>query len=568
MDFRHRVVFGIVVASLVAVGCAPARTTESPGNQPATPAFTGPKKMVAGMQGRPVSGYARLNVNSSERGNSEMAEMMHSSLVVTDPSEAAQPKLAEAVPTVENGLWKILPDGKMETTLKIRAGAMWHDGTALTPDDFVWSFRVLNDRELPIFRNAAYGFIESVEAVDRQTLLTRWKQPFIRADKMWSESMGTPLPKHILEQVYAEDKANLQNHPWFTSEFVGTGPFKLKEWETGSRVVLTAWDQYVLGRPKLDEIEVRTIGDVNVIVANLLGGNIDAVIGRTLSLDHIITIRERMPEMLIETPLTSMLVINPQFLYDTNPPVIRELNFRKAMLHAIDRQAMVDGIGYGLIPIAHGVVYPTTVEGREAEAAATRYDYDPRKSAQLIEGMGMTKGPDGYYRDPQGQPMKIEVRATNSEINTKTMYTASDSLQRAGLAMDPVVIPVQLVNDQEYRAKFPGLIVNGGGGGPTELETFHSSKVRTAETGYSGANRAGYRSAELDAIIDRYTVTIDIRPRMELVRQITRHMTENLPQLPLFFDTWPGAASPRLLNARAASDGAQTWNIHLWDVKY
>lgn len=562
---RHA--FVLVVVSLVALGCAPPRPADSSGNQSSAPVVTGPKRIVAGMQGRPVSGYARLNVNGSERGNSEMAEMMHSGLVVTDPSGTVQPKLAEAPPTAENGLWKVLPDGKMETTLKIRAGADWHDGTPLTADDLVWTFRVLNDRELPIFRNTAYGLIDSVEAVDRQTILTRWKQPFIRAATMWSEGLGTPLPKHILETPYAEDKANFVNHQYFQAEFVGTGPYKLKEWETGTRVLLQANDKYILGRPKIDEIEVRTIPDVNIIVANLLANSIDVVIGRGLALDHIVQLRERVPDIFVETPLTSFLVVNPQFLYDTNPAVIRDVTFRKAMLHAINRQEMVDSIGYGLVPVAHGVIYPTSAEGKEAEQAAVRYDYDPRKTAQLIESLGMSKGADGFYRDPNGQPMKIEVRATNSDINTKTMFSVSDYLQRAGLAMEQVVIPGQLVNDQEYRAKFPGLIINGGGGGATELESFHSSKIRTAETGYSGGNRAGYRNADLDALIDRYTTTIPIGPRMELVRQITRHATENLPQLPLYFDTWPGAASPRLINARAASDGAQTWNIHLWDLK-
>jgi ABC-type transport system substrate-binding protein len=219
------------------------------------------------------------------------------------------------------------------------------------------------------------------------------------------------------------------------------------------------------------------------------------------------------------------------------------------------------------VPVAHGVVYPTLLEGKESDAAAVRYEFDPRKSAQLIESLGLTKGPDGFYRDQAGQPFKIEVRATNSEINTKTMYAVSDYLQRVGITIEPVVIPGQLANDQEYRAKFPGLIINGGPARADELETFHSTKVRTAEGGYRGGNRAGYRSAELDPLIDRYSSTIPIQPRLELARQITRHVTENLPQLPLYFDTWPGAASPRLINARAASDGAQTWNVHTWDVR-
>ena len=574
MRFTHRTVSWLTIA-LVALGCAAPRPTadiDTAGGQ-TTQAPTGPKRIVAAMQGKPVSGYARLNVNGSERGNNELAEMVHSSLTVADPSGVIHPKLAEAVPCLDNGLWVVQPDGRMETTWTIRSGAEWHDGTPLTTDDLIFTFRVVNDRELPIFRNQAYGLVESVDAVDARTVTVRWKQPFIRADGMFGESLGqnttlaVPLPRHLLETAYLQDKATFTQLPYFTEEFVGLGPYRLKEWVAATYVILQANDRFVLGRPKIDEIEIRTIPDANAIVANLLSGAVDVIIGRVLSLDHVVQLRELKPDLLIETPLTSMLVVNPQLLHETNPAVIRDLSFRRAMLHAIDRQELVDTIEYGLTPVAHGIVYPTLIEGREAERAAIRYEYDPRRAAQMIEGLGYAKAPDGFYRDASGQQLRIEIRVTQGEINPKTMYAVSDFLQRVGIAIDPIVIPIQLVNDQQYRATFPGLIVNGGGGGAAELESFHSSKVRTTETNYAGSNRAGYRNAQLDAMVDRYLTTIPMDTRLDLARDITRHVTENLPVLPLFFDSWPGAASPRLVNARAASDGAQTWNVREWDVR-
>ena len=236
-------------------------------------------------------------------------------------------------------------------------------------------------------------------------------------------------------------------------------------------------------------------------------------------------------------------------------------------MYAMNRQEMAETIDYGLVPAANGMVYPTIVEGRETEPAAVRYEFDPKKAVQMLDGLGLSKGSDGFYRDPTGQPMRMEIRATNGEINPKTMFAVADYLQRVGLAIDTVVIPLQLVNDQEYRAKFPGLIVNGGGGGAAELEAVHSRNIRTAETNYSGANRAGYRDAEMDSLIDRYTTSIPMPQRMELARQITKNATENLPVLPLFFDAWPGAAAARMINAAAAGDTTQTWNTQDWDVR-
>ena len=64
---------------------------------------------------------------------------------------------------------------------------------------------------------------------------------------------------------------------------------------------------------------------------------------------------------------------------------------------------------------------------------------------------------------------------------------------------------------------------------------------------------------QLDVLIDRYLTTIPFDERMEAAKQITQHVTENLPALPLFFDTWPSATSPRLkksISARYSRDSA------------
>ena len=56
--------------------------------------------------------------------------------------------------------------------------------------------------------------------------------------------------------------------------------------------------------------------------------------------------------------------------------------------------------------------------------------------------------------------------------------------------------------------------------------------------------------------------------RVELARQITRHVTENLVLLPMFSDTWPGVTGGRLVNVGAsAAGGDAAWNAHEWDVR-
>lgn len=558
----------LVVVSLSVLACAgPRPASETSAGQPAVQSPTGPKRIVGVTQGNPPGAYRRLDPTSSERGVAEVATLLNSNLTIFDSNGDQHPRLGEAVPSIENGLWRLLPDGRMETSWKIRSGAVWHDGTPFTTDDLVFTLTVLRDRELPTLRHRSYTFLEGVEATDGQTITVRWNKPYIQADQLFSDDVAMPLPKHLLEQSYAEDKANLLQLPYWTTDYVGLGPYRVKEWERASHILVQANDSYLPGRPRVDEIEIRMIADANAIVANLLAGSVDILLGRSISVDHVVQLRERMPGFKFDMPLTSLQVINSQFL-DPSPAVVTELNFRRAMIHAIDRQEMADTIDYGLVPVAHHFIYPNLPEARATESALVKYDYDPRRAAQLMEGLGYVKGVDGFYRDAGGQQLRVEIRTTQSEINPKSMAAVADYLQRLGVAIDPVIIPVQLVSDQRYRATFPGLIVNGGPADSSGFEDFHSGQARVPESNYTGSNRARYSNPEMDSLVERYQTTIAFDARMEVARQITRHVTENLPVVPLFFDSYPSAAAGRLVNVGpSANSGESTWNAHQWDVQ-
>src|SRR5439155_7581502 len=106
------------------------------------------------------------------------------------------------------------------------------------------------------------------EAVDNRTLVIHWNQPYIVADVFSTDMM----PTHILEASFRQNDQTLTTHPWLTAEYVGTGPFKLKDFVPGSHMDLVAFDGYALGRPKLDQVQVRFIPDGGTMVANMLSG--------------------------------------------------------------------------------------------------------------------------------------------------------------------------------------------------------------------------------------------------------------------------------------------------------
>lgn len=379
------------------------------------------------------------------------------------------------------------------------------------------------------------------------------------------------MPRHLLEKAFQENKASFLGLPYWSHEFVGAGPYRMREWVADSHVVVQRYDDYVLGRPSIHEIEIKFIPDPNTMVANVLSGVVDLNLGRSLlPVDQARHIQERRPDIKIGTTYRSWYPIHSQFV-NTHPPIVLDVRFRRALLHAIDRQELVDTFSLGLSAIAHTFVGSQTAEYKEIEPSIIRYEYDPRKTAQMIEGLGYAKRADGFFYDAAGQKLTVELRTTaRAEIQPKIILAAADYWERAGVAVEPVMIPIRLMTDREYRAAFPAFEMPGGGNAVTAegVRRYHSTQAPLPENRFQvGGNIARYRNAELDALIERFLVTIPRPDRMQVLAQIVRHQTDQLPTLGLFYQVDSTVFSEKVRNVSPRGEIAtQAWNVHTWEA--
>ena len=312
-----------LVLVIVAMGCAPS----APGGpssraEGAAPSTSAPKHVLAAIRGSPISLAQRRTQpqTGSVPGLDSIEEMISAGMVHRDDRGVVLPMLAQEVPSIDNGQWKVFPDGRMETTYRIRPNARWHDGVPLTSDDLLFTVMAEQDKEVDMPRNATYDLISSITAPDDHTVVVAWSQPFIEADSMFSYEVAPPMPKHILEPAYSDDKATFFTRPYWNVEFVGAGPYKLREWVQDSKIIVTANDDYVLGRPRVDEIEVRFIPDPNVLMANVLAG-VELTIGRGLSIDQSVQVVNQWRDGEMHTRSYGWIAIAPQFI-NPDPPVV------------------------------------------------------------------------------------------------------------------------------------------------------------------------------------------------------------------------------------------------------
>jgi peptide/nickel transport system substrate-binding protein len=411
----------------------------------------------------------------------------------------------------------------------------------------VFTAKVSADRSLPMRQHFGFAVVESVEALDSRTVLTRWKEPFIEADWMFSYTFGLPLPRHLLGRAYEEAPESFAELPYWNSEFVGTGPFRLREFVRSERLVLEANDAYVLGRPKVDVVEIRFLANENARITHMLAGEVEITFGgieaqQVAQLSHQWT-----GGRVLAGPTTSSNMIFPQYI-DPNPAIQTNVDFRRALLHAIDRQAIIDTLLDGLPTLAEvSVVNPAGPEYVEIAPLVRRYEYDPRKSAQMIEQLGYARGAGGAFADPAGQPLSLEIRGTEGQ-NGQMALTISDYWQRVGITAQPVVISRQRANDREYRVSRPAFEFSNASSELKGLEALHTRALPVPENDWAGTNRARYSNAELDTLLNRYFVTIPYAERTAVLGQIARHVSDRLVTLGLFYGVDTTAASHRVRN--------------------
>ncbi len=501
----------LAALTLLLVGCAGPRTQPA-AHSAALPATSGaPKRIVAATIGDPTSFYRKFN-SPGVRGGDAIEQLVNAGLTQLDGQQLLVPQLAEAVPTLENGLWTLQPDGRMETRWKIRDGARWHDGTDVASDDAVFTISVWRDNGLPTFRDPAYAFIESARAVDPRIVSVTWNQPYISADALFNAPL---LPEHLLGSTYRDNKEGFLESRYWSHEFVGTGPYQVRDWELGSRTALRAYDGYVFGRPKIDEIEVKFFLDSNALIASLLAGAVDVTLGRTLTSEQGLELREHWRDGVVVAKFAGWYLIHPQF-YNPTPTTVLDARLRRGLLHAIDRQTMADTIGGGLSPIADIVIGPDEPEYREVEPAIVRHSFDQRRAIELLEGVGYRRGSDGVVRDPGGEQLSFDTWTTFDPQNQKILLAATDDWRRLGIGIVTTIIPAQRVQDGELRSKFPSFEAVGAPNGVQALTRVHGLQARIPEHNYTGNNNANYMNPELDSLLDRFFTTIPRAERMQL----------------------------------------------------
>jgi peptide/nickel transport system substrate-binding protein len=485
------------------------------------------------------------------------------------------PYLAESLPQLNSDSWKLLPDGKMETTYHLKPNITWHDGTALTADDFAFAYRVYTAPGATGFISKPQDQIEDVSAPDDRTVLIRWKSPFPGAGALADGDLD-PLPRHILDSVLAsflQDPTNsdaLMSNAFWGPEYVGLGPYKLDRWTQGASIEGSAFDGHILGRPKIDRINIKFIPDENTAMTNLLAGTADIATDNALRFEHAMELQRQwgpgrgVTLMRPGTRHHMLTQFRPEFL---KTRALADVRVRRAFMHSIDRQMLNEAIFEGQGLMAEHFVPKGLSYSDDVERAITHYQYDPSRTEQLMNEAGYVKDGSGMFANSAGERFHPSVMTDSGAQFDREMNILQDAWRSMGIEITPILLPAVQVRNNEVRNTFGDLYITSTGVYEAALNIVSPAEIGTAANRWAGANRNGWYNADVERLWNTFNTTLDRGQRSQAIVQLSKVVSDEVPSVPLYFNISPiGFVSSLKGPAMGSTETLTFWNIYEWEM--
>jgi len=501
-------------------------------------------------------------------GNRDMSALLSGFLAYLTPDQQPMPYLAEELPSLEKGTWKLLPDGTAETTYRLRKQAMWHDGKPVTAHDYAFAHQMHLDPAMPTTKIDVDRRIAAVRPIDDHVLLIEWKEPYLWAGMVHGPNFPA-LPKHLLEERYLADKVAFADGLHWSREFVGNGPYRLERWDQGVEMTLRAHEGFALGKPPVDQIVLRFIPDANALVANLLSGAIDAAFHSSITFPQNRALEQAGWQGTTEYWPGSAHYLEFQTRdWGNLQRAVLDVRVRRALLHAIDRHAIVDGLYAGKASVLHFWLSDDDAAYRAVDRAVPKYEYDLGRARALLGEAGWIRGSEGQFRDTRGETLDVPLVSQNEDIDQQQATIVADNWKTLGVNPEVRVMSVGQQRDNEFRTKVAAVAYNNR---PMGYDTmvWLNTQVTTPENRWRGNNYSGYFNPVLEELWPKVLATVDARARETLIVEALGAMTTDAIINPLHYRPRAMAYRMGLVGPQQpwVGEAALIWNSWEWQWK-
>ncbi len=457
-----------------------------------------------------------------------VARQIYSTLVRFDHNLKLTSDLAET--------WEVSPDG-LRLVFHLKENAKFHNGREVTAEDFVYSFNRLADpktkseRSILLrdvlgyqeFREGKTNRLSGVSAADKYTLKVELSKPYDAFLQTLATVSFAVVPAEADKAVTGGQSGGLSRNP------IGSGPFKLADWQPGSYIRLEANEDFYAGAPYLETVVFKVIPDCEAQFRAYQNGELDASNIPDGKLKEIIR-NEELKGQLHHNDLIAIQF----YVFNTQREPWKDQLFgskkalRQALNYAINREYIADELLDGRYKPFVGIIPPALADWyNPANSDEPRYRYDVDEARRLLEVSGH---PQGLFL-----PQKMQLLYNEGSMQPEVAGQVKGFFGDVSVNVEPEPLGTAKFLEKVHKGDY--FIAHGNCVAEYPAPDMFLWRLLSSEnTGIQG-NWAQWHNDEFDALVEQARAELDTGKRRLLYWQAEQIALEEAPWLFLFAET-------------------------------
>ena len=476
---------------------------------------------------------------AGDGASSLIAGQIFNSLLKYDENLEFEGDLAES--------WEISEDYKtIKFNLKVQK--KWSDNHPITCKDVLFTWKAVTHPDTRTPYGSDYQLVSSAQCINDYQFIAKYKEPYAPALETWA-SLHI-LPEHLLKN---EDI----NNTYFSLNPVGSNYYSLDSWVTGQQLKLKGNPNAVHGKPLIDNKVSRIIPDLSSQFMELIAGNIDLMSINPIQYSRVFPNR---PELNKKINLYKEMGNGyTYFGFNLKKRPFDDINVRKAISLAIDRQEIIDGVLLGLGEEITSPYKPGTYwENKNIK----KLSFNPEKAKELLENSGYRLNNNIYEKD--GIPLSFEILTNQNKQREMTAVLIQRRLQDIGIDVSIRVIEwASFVNRFIKTGEFQAVVL----GWSLSLDPDQYSIWHSSQQGPGQFNFIGYSNKTVDDLLEKGRRELNKEKRKAIYDEFSSILYEDQPIVYLYAGYGLSAIHKKIKGVKKLSPPAGIYhNDYEWFV--
>jgi len=451
-----------------------------------------------------------------------------------------------------------LSDNQTRYVVHLKKGIKWQDGKPFTADDVIFTYHTIQNSET---QSPLYSSWKDITVTKQDAYTVNFDLPNPLSPFPYALTNGI-IPAHLLKSIPPEQLRSAA----FDTAPIGTGPFELKYIDVSGntandrqqRIALQAYDQYWVGRPKLDGFSLTTFSDDQHLISAFEHKQLNAMSGlETLPPE----LANDSSVQTYSTPLTSAVMA----FFNNSMANLNDVNIRRALTISVDRSQLENLFG-SPIKLVTG---PLLTGQLGYDSSITEPNYNLTAANQSLDQDGWLRGAGGIrYKD--GQPLSFTMSSQDTPQYSRVAQFLQQQWAKIGVKVvvhyyDAEDLQSIVIANHSYDILLYGINI---GVDPDVFAYWDSSQASVSSQGH--LNLSEYKSAVTDQALEAGRTRSDPSIRVLKYKAFLTAWTGDMPALALYQPDLLYITRGPVFNYQRKADNSeldQFYNVNQWEVR-